>query len=252
MLNEHLLMLLELAADEQPGEDSGAGEEGETGAEQTTEDSADGEGETEQTDAPPSEFEIDGERLTAEQIREYKKGYMRQSDYTKKTQAAAQEKRENAEAREVYDFLRANPEIAKRLAEEAPEQAAKAPTMMNPELQDINVKIQTMEIEKSIELLKMKDPEMDEIEVLQIANDLRVSVDSAYETWRGRNFDKILEQRLKKQSESITQKIKGNSEKTKSLITPKAKAVGLHGLSDAEVSFAAKMDMTPEEYAKWK
>ena len=39
------------------------------------------------------EVEIDGEKLTAEQIKEFKLGYMREQDYRKKTQELAEEKR---------------------------------------------------------------------------------------------------------------------------------------------------------------
>jgi len=39
------------------------------------------------------EIEIDGEKLTPDQIKEWKAGYLRQQDYTKKTQELAEEKR---------------------------------------------------------------------------------------------------------------------------------------------------------------
>lgn len=40
-----------------------------------------------------SVIEIDGEKLTPQQIKEYKEGYMRTQDYTKKTQELAEERR---------------------------------------------------------------------------------------------------------------------------------------------------------------
>lgn len=55
--------------------------------------------ETEQDQAAKDDgdvIELDGEKLTPQQIKEYKAGYMRQQDYTKKTQELAQAKREIA------------------------------------------------------------------------------------------------------------------------------------------------------------
>ena len=66
----------------------------------------------------PQYIELDGEQLTLEQIREFKQGYLRQSDYTKKTQILAQERERLKEAVELYDYLQSNPEIAQRLVEE--------------------------------------------------------------------------------------------------------------------------------------
>lgn len=42
----------------------------------------------------PQTFEIDGEEFSLEQIKEFKKGYMRQSDYTKKTQELARQRKD--------------------------------------------------------------------------------------------------------------------------------------------------------------
>lgn len=57
----------------------------------TTPENADNSG---KTDEPV--FEIDGEKLTAKQIKEYKLGYMRDEDYRKKTQELAEAKRQLA------------------------------------------------------------------------------------------------------------------------------------------------------------
>ena len=48
----------------------------------------------------PTEYEVDGEKVTAEQLREWKQGYMRTQDYTKKTQEIAEAKRELSRAKE--------------------------------------------------------------------------------------------------------------------------------------------------------
>lgn len=58
----------------------------------------------EATPTPPGKPEdqvilVDGERLTLDEIREFKQGGLRQSDYTRKTQALAEERREYEESR---------------------------------------------------------------------------------------------------------------------------------------------------------
>lgn len=56
----------------------------------------------------PTLIEVNGETVDLEEL---KKGYMRQSDYTKKTQALSQEKKENTltdEERNAVEFLKAN------------------------------------------------------------------------------------------------------------------------------------------------
>lgn len=248
---ERLRMLLEIAADEQP--------EGDSSVEESTEvSSAEGEAEVEQTEevsteqTEPEGFEIDGERLTAEQIREFKKGYLRQSDYTKKTQMAAQERKQNAEALELYNFLKENPDVARQLAEIAPDKAGIAKNVANPEIQDIRMQLTTMEIDKTLESIRAKDPDADEVAILNLAIEEGIPVDKAYKQWKGENFDTLMKKKLESQSKNITQELKKNKEQTKTLITPKTKKIDNFGLTAQEVEMASKLEMTLEEYKKWK
>lgn len=254
MTNERLMMLLEIAADEQPGAessgvaegaaDTSVAEAGTEGTEQPAEESV--------AEETPQEFEIDGEKLTLDQLREFKKGYMRQSDYTKKTQRIAQEKEENREARELYDFLKQNPEIAKKLAELAPEQAERAQKIVSPEIQDIKMQLATMEIDTALEKIKSRDKDVDEMAVLNIAIEENISVEKAYKQWKGENFDNLLKKKLEEQSKNLTKKIQTNKEKTQTLISPKAKPIDNFGLSDKEIEMASKLGMDMKEYAQWK
>ena len=59
--------------------------------------------------ATPTTFNIDGiGEVTADQIKEWKNGNMRQSDYTRKTQDLAKERAEHKDALELYSYLRSN------------------------------------------------------------------------------------------------------------------------------------------------
>lgn len=67
-------------------------EEGEADAEEESADDADG-------DKPEQLVEIDGEQLTLEEV---KLGYLRQSDYTRKTQAVAEQRKAAEDERQYY------------------------------------------------------------------------------------------------------------------------------------------------------
>lgn len=201
----------------------------------------------------PQYIDLDGEQLTLEQIREFKQGYLRQSDYTKKTQILAQERERLKEAVELYEYLQSNPEIAQRLVEEDTGVKNIAPTQENQMLKDLSYKIATIELEAQLDKLKAKDPDLDEIELLTIANQRGVNLDDAYNIYRGLNFDKILERKLKEQSANLTKQIQQNGNVTKTLISgaDKVNKNANYGLSDAQLNMAKKLGMTPEEYAKW-
>lgn len=74
--------------------------------------------------APPAtsaEWDLDGEKITAEQVRGWKQGHMMQSDYTRKTQElAAKEHQYQDELRNYQEWqkwLRENPEAVDALAQ---------------------------------------------------------------------------------------------------------------------------------------
>lgn len=218
---------------------------------------------TEQVDTAPEavveepSYEVDGEKLTAAQIREFKKGSMRQSDYTRKTQELAQARKENVEALEVYNYLRDNPDIAKKLAEYTPETDGKIAKSVDPvskEIQSLNVKFATMDIERQLADITSKDSDVSDLELLELANTNGWDVKTAYNVWRGQNVDKIIAKKLAEQSKNLTKEIQSNHGITKTLVSKgdKPNANGSFGLSEAEQSMASKLGMTNEEYNKWK
>lgn len=254
MLSERMQMLLEIAAEgEQSEADSpDTTQVEETSVEETKEESTEDGTETEQEADVPTKFNIDGEEITPEQIKEWKKGHMRQSDYTRKTQELAALRKQAADAMELYEYLKANPEIARRLESEAPEYAERTKDIINPELQEINVKLTAMEIEKFLDMKKLTDPDFDEVGVINIAQQERVPIEKAYEMWKGRNLDAIVQKKLAEQSKNLTKQIKNNNEQTKTLITKKSGDANDFGLTKTEMEMASKLGMKYSEYAKWK
>lgn len=200
----------------------------------------------------PSEFEIDGEKFTAEQIREWRKGNMRQSDYTKKTQEVAKQREQYKEAVELYEFLQSNPTYAQKLAELTMEEGkAKNIPFTDPRVAELDLRITTMQIEKDLQEIKTSDPDCDEVELLTIANERRMPLKDAYTLWRGQNFDKLISKKLANNSAQLTEQIRRGQQVTKTLVkegdkpTPPAD----YGLSAAEKRVADGMGLSYEEYA---
>lgn len=204
---------------------------------------------TEQPDPTPSAYDIDGEQYTIDQIKEWRQGNMRQSDYTRKSQEVARMRQENQEAIELYEFMRNNPEIVQRLNEEVPDNEVAKSLAVDPRVIELDTKIRTMEIEKALDKVKSEMKDANEIDILQIATDRRITIEDAFQIWKGQNMDKI----VKSKASEIVSKTQENAQKTKTLINPNLKPPnGDLGLSAEEIAFAKRIDMPLEEYKKYK
>lgn len=204
---------------------------------------------------PPSdEIEIDGEKFKIDDVREWRKGNLRQSDYTKKTQEIAKQREQYKEAVELYEFLQKNPTYAQKLAELAEEENIPVKTPTDPRLVEIDMRLTSMQIEKDLTDIKNSDPDVDEIELLNLANEMKMPIKQAYYMWRGQNYDKLLEKKLASNSAQLTEQIKKGQQVTKTLVKESGSPVqgGNFGLTPAEIKVADGMGMSYEEYAKWK
>lgn len=203
-----------------------------------------------------SKYNIDGEEFTVDEIREWKRGNMRQSDYTRKTQEIAKQRKEAQEALEVYNYLMSNQELVKKLVEldtENPLEANKAKEKLDPikkELEDVKTQLKIKDIDAEINSIMSKDKLVNDIELLQIATDNKCDINTAYKLWRAENMDKIMAEKERE----ITERIKRNADVTKTLITPtdKTPEVETYGLSEMETIYAERLGMTAQEYAMYK
>jgi hypothetical protein len=219
--------------------------------------------ETVETEAPevkeetPFELDLDGEKLTLEQIKEFKKGYMRQSDYTRKTQEIATQRKETQDAIELYEYLRSNPEIAKQLAEFSPEDKKELANRVDPlakRVEQLDTQLRVTQLENQLnDVLKNDQYGVNEIELLEIAQKEGCDINKAYKLWKADNADKIIEKRLEEGKKKIGEEIQKNYGVTKTLIKGGDKpAVSDFGLTEQEKIMAKKLDMSEEEYSKWK
>jgi len=212
-------------------------------------------GETQVT--PVSEFEIDGiGKVTASEIKEWKLGHMRQSDYTRKTQELAKQRQEAKDALEVFNYLRQNPAVAQALANGDPSALKGTPIadkfMSNPQLEDVNFRLASIELDSKLNALKAKYPDFNEVEVLTEADRLGISdLEFIYNALRGKSVDTLKESLTKQIETELTEKIRKNGIETLTIISPNdTVATTNYGLTPEQLAIAAKMKLTPEQYAK--
>lgn len=225
---------------------------------------------TTQTDAqtPPSEpttsvpqtFHIEG--IGDVSLEELQKGYLRQSDYTKKTQQVAQQRKEVEQAVSFFEQIKSNPDVAQQLSEQFPE--------LNPEqlrMKQLEQQYHDLLLEREVERLQSKYEDFDVREVLQVAYDKKLeNIEDAYllvkankpsttnqETPTTPSFDieqvkAQLRQELKQELElelgttSIIQS--GGATPPTTQDTPT--------LSDAERKVARMMKLSDADYVKWR
>lgn len=113
-------------------------------------------------------------KVSIEDIKEWKQGYLRQSDYTRKTQEIARSKKEMEDAIILYEYLKANPHVAQKLketevAQVKPEIANRFDPTFN-RVEQLETKIAGYELDMEINRLKTKYPDFNEVAVLQEAS----------------------------------------------------------------------------------
>jgi hypothetical protein len=105
----------------------------------------------------PQKIVIDGQEIT---IDELKNGYLRQSDYTRKTQALSKERKQIEEAMTLYQNIQANPQIAEQLkqANLALPKGVDPATAMTMQLMD---EIQDLKLDLEIKTMQDKYSDFD-------------------------------------------------------------------------------------------
>lgn len=217
-----------------------------------------------ETPVTPSEpvvekYKIDNEEFTVDELREFRKGNLRQSDYTRKTQELANERKRLQEAEELFNYLKSKPELVKVLMEHdsnSPQSQQIADTVdpVRQEIASLKADLHMKDLDAKLNEITSKDKYVKDVELLEIANSMRVDLDTAYTVWKGRNMDTILEKKLKETEDKLKSELAKNAEETKTLINPtdKSSEQPTHGLSDTEISAAKMFGMSLEEYAEFK
>jgi hypothetical protein len=210
------------------------------------------------------EITIDGQTYKLDDVKRWKDGHMMQSDYTKKTQELAREKKEAQQALQFMQQLQANPDVAKKISEDynIPQ--------LDPEkskVVELESKYYDLLLEKEVSELSGKYDDFSAPEVLQFAYDNKMNnLEDAYILHKSKK-PKSQETQVQQPEafdinsikEQIRQEILGELKSnvdTSSIIQSGGDVPPVKDdspkLSDAEIRVARNMGMNPKEYAKWR
>ncbi len=203
----------------------------------------------------PITVEIDGKEVTIEEL---KNGYLRQSDYTRKTQELSNQRKEVEDAIKLYEHLKNNPEIVQQL-----QQVTSVPRTLDPtqaKVIELEQKMYDMMLEREIETLQRKYPDFEVIEVLEMASQKQLTnLEDAYhlvKSSKGGTQQTLDVEKLKEDLRKELLKEIESSVETSSIITPNGGGVvetpDTPILSQSEIRVATSMGMTPVEYAAWR
>lgn len=188
-----------------------------------------------------------------EEVEEWRLGNMRMADYTRKTQELAAQRNQMQEAQKLYDFLQENPHLVDVMAEAYQNgggngQTPALTTQVQQQLEMVHQQLANIELDKEILGLKNKYPDFDEEKVIKFAaNNGLTNLDIAYKALKA---DMVTKDSVKEQ---VLKELQENNEATRALIGNYGNdGATSNGLTSQEKAYAKKLDMTEEEYLKWK
>ena len=202
----------------------------------------------------PQTFNIGGKELT---LAEIETGYMRQQDYLAKIEEANRLREENKQALELVDYIKKNPEVAQRLMSEenVPSSISNSINPAMERIEKLEKQLYMKEMDATLNGLKMKYPDFNEIEVLNKAVQLNTrDLEFVYHGMRGANMDNIIAQKVKEQLAQATQEMAKNSQSTRTVVG-NAKhsevATTTHNLTKQQMRVADMMGISYEDYSKY-
>ena len=207
----------------------------------------------------PDKLTIDGVgEITLDEL---KKGYLRTSDYTRKTQEVNKQRKEAEEAIKFYENLKSNPELAQEIASKTQIPRDLDPTQAK--VVELENKLYDMMLQNEINNLQHKYPDFEVREVLPIAHEKGLlNLEDAYllsksqKTPTSKSQENINVDDLKKQlREEIIKELDNEKNSTRTIISTNSTDVHLDDkpkMSEAERKVAKGMHLTDEEYIKWR
>ena len=197
--------------------------------------------------------------FTVDELKEFRNGYLRQSDYTRKTQELARQRQEAQDALELYDYLRDNPQMVEALMKMdngANAQTIQRATPENAMMQQIIHTQKAMEIEMRLNELKSKyGNDIDEVALFQKANQLQTN-DLEF-VYKALQYDNLLAEKQQAQqnaANSLQSEIAANKKAVSTIVSPRQSNVVTQTptLSADEKRVAALMGLSESDYLKWK
>lgn len=216
----------------------------------------------EETEETLNEIEIDGEKYSLDELREFKQAGLRQSDYTKKTQTLSQKEKELQEASEFYNYFRQNPHLLDQLsqAEVDPSMQQRA-IQMDPAMQrveQLEMQMHEERLTNELSRLSNKYDDFNDVAVLEKATQMGVTdLEFVYRGMKEHNevdVESIKAKAIEEAKALLAKEIKDNKGKTKTLVntsdstaTPRAVE-----LSPKEKEIADGLGVSYEDYANNK
>lgn len=204
----------------------------------------------EPTQEEPEKIKIDGlGEFTVDEIKEFRNGYMRQSDYTRKTQEIARQKQE-------IEALRTQATIQNPAFAGSPiAQRTQTPqTDLETRLIQLEQSVADKELDNMLTDLKTKYPDFDEVKVLNTAYEKGLTdLEFVYKSLREPeqvNVDSLKEQLR----QEILNEIQKNKGMTSTIIANGNAPVQNKqvNLSSQELAIATELGLTPDEYLQYK
>lgn len=206
---------------------------------------------TQSEEPKPQVFEIDGQEVSLEELQ---RGYLRQSDYTRKTQEIARKERELAQAQQIMEAVQKNPEIASQVGYN-PEQAR---------VQNLEAELFDMRLAQEINTLSTKYTDFDTNEVIDFALSRQMeSLEDAY--LLNKHYKSLVPTQVNTAPqtpsidvEALKAQIRAEllaEQNTSTIISGGGSAptpAETPQLTPDELKVAKLMKMTPEEYIKWR
>lgn len=213
------------------------------------------------TTTPVTTVSIDGlGDVSLDEIKEWKQGNLRQSDYTKKTQELARLREEANDALEVFNYLKQNPQLVEQLksmdtGKTVNQNIVNKTTPENEMMRQLWYNQKSMELDKKVADLKSKYGEVDEVELYNAA--AAMHTDDLEFVYKAMAFDKnrVDEQAMKQRIMSeLKAELQQNKSATSTVASTNATTppVNVASLTNEEKRVAEAMGLTSDEYAKWK
>lgn len=196
--------------------------------------------------------------FTVAEIKEWKQGNLRQSDYTRKTQEIARQRDENKNAIELYDYLKQNPNLIQALKEADNGKSGNvipnnAPTVENTLLKQVLFNQKAMEIDMKIDKLRQQYGDIDEIAIYKKAQEL--GTDDLEFVYKALNFNNNTDEQaiIERAKAELRAELEANRDATSTIVstTPSKQNSFSHVLTPEEKSVASAMGMSESEYIKW-
>ena len=210
-----------------------------------------------QGEAETTYVEVNGQQVPIDELRD---GYLRQSDYTRKTQELARDREKTQIAERYYEAATKDPELAQRLATE------NDIPYMTPEdarVKDLETKYYDLQLQQEVSTLQAKYPDFDPKEIVKTAYTKGISnLEDVYLMTKGASAQQQTapkELDVTALTEQIRQQVLAELESTvdtSSIITSSGGQTQVKdeqpNLSSQQLRVAKGMGLSPAEYSKWQ